>query len=97
MTMTTPTDGEATFITIGYLDEENVWHAVWVGDDDRFFGDFDGDRDKVIRWSRDRASEIVIWSPADDDFVPLGEESEPRNLQRFETPTKFIKDDPSAT
>jgi hypothetical protein len=61
------------YITIMNFAPAKEWHAVWFGPGirDGLHGEFDGSREDAIAWSRQRCTDILIWSPEHQDVIAL--------------------------
>ena len=60
------------FIIIDYRSRQGVWRAWWT-DKISLLGEFEGTREEVIAWSRERSDNIRICSDPDDDNALLVE------------------------
>lgn len=62
-------DDEGPSITIMYVDDEDVWEAVWG--DKKLLGEFAGTREQAIAWARERCGTIRIYSLTKRDIIEL--------------------------
>lgn len=49
----------APFVVIGYWSRKGIWTAIWTDRVDRL-GRFEGTREEVIAWARERCDDIRI-------------------------------------
>jgi hypothetical protein len=57
----------APFIVIGYWSRKGIWRAIWTDKASRL-GRFEGTREEVIAWARERCDDIRITPGPDDDY-----------------------------
>jgi hypothetical protein len=55
------------FIVIGYWSRKRTWRAIWT-DNVANLGKFEGTREEVIAWARERCDNIRIDPGPDDDY-----------------------------
>jgi hypothetical protein len=49
------------FVVIGYSSRKAIWRAIWIDNEARL-GRFQGTREEVIAWARERCDDIRITS-----------------------------------
>ncbi len=67
----------APFVTIVYHPHKGGWKAIWTDKVD-ILGRFNGTREEVIAWARERCDDILYGDPDDRTapMVPLGPDDE---------------------
>jgi hypothetical protein len=58
----------APFVVIGYRNRKGTWVAIWTDKASRL-GRFEGTREEVIAWARERCDDIRIISGPDGDHL----------------------------